>query len=199
MISSRIIPRVLQRLDGVRVHLSEGTTEVGFVDRLVDGSLDVVFTEGPLPPGPFESAVLFSDPYVLLAPADSDVARTGAPLSLREVATLPLVGHSEDRPRVDRHLAARALRAGYVVRSDVNSTIQALVAGGLGYAVVPRFSVDELDEHVAVLPLDPPDAVEPRVVVLAWNADRASARPVASFVEAARAVCAELELHAVAS
>jgi DNA-binding transcriptional LysR family regulator len=199
MISSRIIPRVLQRLDGVRVHLSEGMTEVGFVDRLVDGSLDVVFTEGPLPPGPFESAVLFSDPYVLLAPADSDVARAGAPLSLRAVAALPLVGHSDDRPRVDRHLAARDLRASYVVRSDVNTTIQALVAGGLGYAVVPRFSVDELDEDVAVLPLDPPDAVEPRVVVLAWNGDRASARPVASFVEAARAVCAELELHAVAS
>jgi DNA-binding transcriptional LysR family regulator len=199
MISSRIIPRVLQRLDGVRVHLSEGTTEVGFVDRLVDGSLDVVFTEGPLPPGPFESAVLFTDPYVLLAPADTDVARAGVPLSLREVAALPLVGHSDDRPRVDRHLAARDLRASYVVRSDVNATIQALVAGGLGYAVVPRFSVDEQDEDVVVLPLEPPDAVEPRTVVLAWNSDRAPGRPVASFVDAARAVCAELELHAAAS
>ena len=199
MISSRIVPRVLQRLDGVRVNLTEHTTEFGLVDRLVDGTLDLVFSEGPLASGPFESVPLFEDPYVLLAPADSDVARAGAPLSLRELARLPLVGHSDRRPRVDRHLEARNLRADYVVRSDVNATIQALVGTGIGYAVVPRFSVDERDADVAVLLLDPPDAVEPRLVLLAWNSDRAADRPIASFVEAAQAVCAELDLHAVAS
>ena len=53
MISSRIVSRVLQRLEGeVCVELVERTTEVGLLDRLAAGELDAVFTEGPLGPGP---------------------------------------------------------------------------------------------------------------------------------------------------
>jgi DNA-binding transcriptional LysR family regulator len=116
------------------------------------------------------------------------------PLTLSELSRLPLVGHSEERPRLERHFAARGLRADYVVRSDVNSTIQALVRHGIAYAVVPRFSVDETDEDIAVIPLDPVDAIEPRVVLVAWNTDRTLERPIATFVEATRAVCDELDL-----
>lgn len=196
-VSSRIVARVLQRLgDDVCVCLHEHTTEVGLIDRLVDGKLDAVFAEGPLPQGPFDSVELFSDPYVLIAPAESDVARAGAPVTLRELADLPLVGHSTDRPRLERHLDARNLTASFVVRSDLNSTIQALVRHGVASAVVPRFSVDEGDDDIAVLPLDPPDAIEPRIVLLVWNSDRALDRPIAPFVEATRQVCAELSLVA---
>ncbi|HEY2776453.1 MAG TPA: LysR family transcriptional regulator [Gaiellaceae bacterium] len=194
-ISSRIVSRVLQRLDGeVCVELVEGTTEVGLLDRLTEGELDAVFTEGPLEPGPFAAETLFADPYVLVAPASSAIALEGAPLSLHDVARLPLVGHSAERPRLERHFAARGLRARYVVRSDVNSTIQALVRTGIAYAVVPRFSVDETDGEIAVIPLDPVDAIEPRVMLVAWNSDRTLERPIAAFVDATRAVCAELDL-----
>ena len=197
MISSRIVSRVLQRLEGeVRVELVERTTEVGLLERLSEGGLDAVFAEGPLGPGPFASETLFVDPYVLVAPASSPVARDGAPLSLRDLARLPLVGHSEERPRLERHLAARGLRADYVVRSDVNSTIQALVRNGIAYAVVPRFSVDETDDEVAVIPLDPVDAIEPRVMLVVWNSDRTLERPIRAFVDATSAVCAELDLVA---
>jgi molybdate transport repressor ModE-like protein len=196
-VSSRIVSRVLQRLEGeVHVELVESTTEVGLLDRLAAGELDAVFTEGPLGAGPFASETLFVDPYVLVAPASSPIAGERAPLTLRDLARLPLVGHSEGRPRLERHFAARGLRADYVVRSDVNSTIQALVRNGIAYAVVPRFSVDETDEEVAVIALDPVDAIEPRVVLVAWNSDRTLERPIEAFVDATRAVCAELDLVA---
>jgi DNA-binding transcriptional LysR family regulator len=195
MISSRIVSRVLQLLEGeVRVELVERTTEVGLLDCLAEGDLDAVFTEGPLGAGPFESETLFVDPYVLIAPASSPIAQDGGPVSLHDVARLPLVGHSDHRPRLERHLAARGLRADYVVRSDVNATIQALVRNGIAYAVVPRFSVDETDEDVVVIPLDPVDAIEPRVLLVAWNSDRTLERPISTFVDATRAVCAELDL-----
>ena len=194
-VSSLILARVLQRLDGVvRVSLHEHTTEVGLIDRLADGKLDVVFTEGPLPDGPFEWVPLFTDPYVLIAAADSDIARNGVPLTLREIARLPLVGHSGDRPRVERHLETRNIEANFVVRSDMNQTIQALVRAGVASAIVPRFAVDESDSGIAVLPLDPPDAIEPLQVLLVWNGDRALARPIAPFVEVTRQVCEELAL-----
>jgi DNA-binding transcriptional LysR family regulator len=198
MISSRIVSRVLRRLDReIRVTLVEHTTEVGFLEQLIDGGLDAIFAEAPLPPGPFESVRLFEDPYVLIAPLDSDVARSGAPLSLREIAELPLVGHSEERPRVDRHFEVRNLRANYVARSDVNTTVQALVRNGMAYAVVPRFAVDESDEEIVLLPLEPLDAIEPRVVLLVWNSDRTLERPIAAFADATVAVCGELNLAAI--
>jgi DNA-binding transcriptional LysR family regulator len=194
-ISSRIVARVLQRLDGtVCGTLHEQTTEVGLIDRLIAGELDLVFTEAPLPPGPFEFVELFEDPYVLIAADDSEIARNGEPLTLHQVAELPLVGHSADRPRVDRHLRARGLSPAYAVRTDFNSTIQALVRHGVAYAVVPRFSIDELDTGITVLPLAPFDAIEPLKVLLVWNGDRETERPVQPFVEATRAVCAELAL-----
>ena len=47
----------------MRVELVEQTTEVGLLDRLAEGALDAVFTEGPLGPGPFASETPFVDPY----------------------------------------------------------------------------------------------------------------------------------------
>lgn len=193
MISSRIVARVLHSID-INVELVERTTEVGLLDQLVEGELDAAFSEGPLPAGPLDAVELFEDHYVVLAQAQSDVALAGTALTLREAAKLPLVGHSPSRPRVAQHLEVRNLTPRYVARSDVNSTIQSLVRNGACYAIVPRFSVDETDDEVTVLPLEPVDAIEPRVVLLVWNSDRALDPSVASFVEATVAVCRELNL-----
>ena len=195
MISSRIVARVLHAIgDELSIDLVERTTEVGLIDQLVDGELDAAFSEGPLGVGPLDAVELFEDQYVVLAPAHSDVAIAGNPLSLRDAAQLPLVGHSASRPRVAQHLDVRNLRPRYVARSDVNSTIQSLVRNGACYAIVPRFSVDETDDEVTVLPLEPADAIEPRVVLLVWNSDRAHDASVSSFVEATVAVCRDLNL-----
>ncbi|HEY6961730.1 MAG TPA: LysR family transcriptional regulator [Gaiellaceae bacterium] len=194
-ISSRIVARVLQRLVGeVHVRLIEHTTEVGLVEQLTEGTIDVAFTEGPLPEGPYDAVELFEDPYVLVTSAGSELAEAGVAPTLRDVAALPLVGHSAARPRLVRHLEARGLDPTFVVHSDVNATIQSVVRNGVAHAVVPRFSVDETDDEVVVLPLDPPDAIEPRVMLLAWNTDRALDRPITRFVDATLEVCAALDL-----
>jgi DNA-binding transcriptional LysR family regulator len=194
-ITSRIVPLVLRCIDAeVDVRLVEQATEVGLLEQLTTGAVDVVFTELPLPDGPFDHVVLFEDPYVVVAPADSDVARSSIALSLRDLSQLPLIGHSGERPRLEKHLDARDLQPAFVARSDYNTTIQALVREGIGYAVVPRLSVDEADADVAILPLDPPDAIEPRVVALVWNTERALERPIDEFVQATRVACAELGL-----
>jgi DNA-binding transcriptional LysR family regulator len=196
-IASRIVPQALKHLDSdVDVRLVEQATEVGLLEQLTSGDADVVFAELPLPNGPFDHVVLFEDPYVLLAPIESDVARLQCALSLRDLAALPLIGHSDERPRLEKHLDARDLQPAFVARSDYNLTIQALVREGIGYAVVPRLSVDEADSDVVVLPLDPPDAIEPRLLALVWNTDRALERPIDEFVRATQAACAELGLAA---
>ena len=194
-IAARIVPQAMKNLDDdVDVHLVEQATDVGLLEQLTTGEVDVVFAELPLPEGSFEHVVLFEDRYVLVAPAGSDLARTDAALGLRDLASLPLIGHSAERPRLEKHLEAHRLRAEFVARSDYNTTIQALVREGIGYAVVPRLSVDEADDDVVLLPLDPPDAIEPRLVALVWNSDRALDRPIEAFVDATRAACADLGL-----
>jgi DNA-binding transcriptional LysR family regulator len=194
-ISSRIVPQVLRCIDAeIDVQLVEQATGVGLLERLTAGAVDVVFAELPLPDGPFDHIVLFEDPYVVVAPADSDVARSSIALSLRDLSQLPLIGHSDERPRLEKHFDARDLQPAFVARSDYNTTIQALVREGIGHAVVPRLSVDQTDGDVALLPLDPPDAIEPRVVALVWNTDRALERPIEEFVRATQLACSELGL-----
>jgi DNA-binding transcriptional LysR family regulator len=194
-ITARIVPQAMKNMEAdVEVRLVEQATDVGLLEQLTAGVVDVVFAELPLPDGPFDHVALFEDHYVLVAPTGSDVALAGTALTLHDLARLPLIGHSGERPRLERHLEARDLQAAFVARSDYNTTIQALVRGGIGYAVVPRLSVDEADTDVALLPLDPPDAIEPRLVALVWNTDRAVDRPIEEFVSATQAACTDLGL-----
>ena len=198
MISSRIVSRVLQRLEGeVCVELIERTTEVGLLDRLADGELDVVFTEGPLGPGPFASETLFVDPYVLVAPASRRSRSDGAPLSLRELARLPLVGHSDERPARSSGTSPREASAPTTSFAPTSTRRSRRSSGTASRTPSCRASRStRRDDDVAVIPLDPVDAIEPRVVLVAWNSDRTLERPIAAFVDATRAVCAELDLVA---
>jgi DNA-binding transcriptional LysR family regulator len=70
--------------------------------------------------------------------------------------------------------------------------VQAFVGAGLGAAIVPRLAVDDTDADTVVLELDPPDAIAPRVLAIAWNAERRLRKDAAAFADAARTVCTEL-------
>jgi DNA-binding transcriptional LysR family regulator len=65
--------------------------------------------------------------------------------------------------------------------------VQAMVAAGMGVAVVPRLTVDFKDPDTTALPLA--GTVPPRRIGLVWHEDRY--RPPAShgFVETAQQVC----------
>ena len=56
----------------------------------------------------------------------------------------------------------------FVFRSDHNQTVQALVASGVGSALVPRLTMDEEDETTVLI--EPPK-VQPRLISLAWHRD----------------------------
>ena len=112
------------------------------------GDLDLAFCSAPAPDGPFEALELMSDPYVLVVPADHELA------GRRE-----RVARRSRRPRVDRleHLLQRRRRrggaarvsgtsSGYAFRSDDNGTVQGLVAAGFGAALVPLLAVTPGDD-----------------------------------------------------
>ena len=198
-VGQRILPEVMRRYlrawPQVKVTLTESADDtelLGFVER---GDLDLTFSDLPLVEGPFESVELMRDPYVLVVPADSPLASPDAAPTLREVAELELIGHKHCRT-IQRLEATFRRPLQFVFQSDHNQTVQALVASGVGSALVPRLTMDPEDESTALIELP---KVPPRVIAFAWHRDRYRTPAARAFVETAQEVCGELEREPVAA
>jgi DNA-binding transcriptional LysR family regulator len=193
-IGTRVLPRLLSRFHerrpGVEVVLRESHDVTELLDAVADGELDVTFTE--VAPEPrFHERRMLDDPFVLVAPAGSDIAGR-ASVAVDEIAALPLIGY---RDAVCSTVVEQIFQPGddprFVFRSDDNPTIQGCVASGIGYWATPLLTVDTDDPAVAIVPIDP--APDPRHIALAWPASRRSSPAVAEFVDVAEEVCAEVE------
>ncbi|GIU95428.1 MAG: LysR family transcriptional regulator [Gaiellaceae bacterium] len=195
-VGAKIIPELLRQFaashPGVEVVLTESQDEDELLAMVERGDLDLTFWTLPLVGGPYEAVELLRDPYVLVVPADSPLARLERPPTLREITLHPLVGFNQCRAmaHVDRQLAAAGRTPNYVFRSDNNGTVQGLVGAGVGISLSPRLTVDEDDPSVAIIDLQ--GRLEPRVIGLVWHADRHFSPAARAFVESAVAVCSEL-------
>jgi DNA-binding transcriptional LysR family regulator len=194
-VGQRILPTLMRRFmeswPKVEVTLTESADDRELLALVERGELDLTFSDLPLVDGPFESVELLRDPYVLVVPADSELKST----SLREIAQLDLITHKQCRTLARVEAAFRQpLR--YVFQSDHNQTLQALVAAGVGVALVPRLTIDENDETTRIIELP---KVPPRMLAIAWHRDRYRSAAARAFVEMAQAVSAELGPHILAA
>ena len=198
-VGQRILPELMRRFVAawpkVDVSLTESADDTELLMLVERGELDLTFSDLPLTEGPFDSVELLRDPYVLVVPADSDLAARGTTPPLREIAELDLIGHKRCRT-LSRIEATFRQPLNYVFQSDHNQTVQALVAAGVGIALVPRLTMDENDETTAILELP---KIPPREIALAWHRDRYRAAAARAFVETAQAVCADIQPEAVAA
>jgi len=194
---ARILPELVRRFKqawpNVEVRLIESVSDPELLTYVERGELDLSFVMPPLPDGPFAMTELMRDPWVLLAPADSPLAEKVQPVSLRDVADLPLIGSRlcRSREQLNSHFSARGLSPTYVIQSDENTTVHGLVAAGAGIAIMPKLAVNPNDERVATIELGP--KVPPRVIGIAWHRDRHQSPAAAAFVEMAKDLCVELE------
>jgi DNA-binding transcriptional LysR family regulator len=195
----RMLPRLLQiyseRWPDVELRPREEHTDVELYRLVEQGDLDLSFVELPAPAGPFETVRLMNDPYILVVRADSPIARERRRAGVADLAGLDLIGSMDSRGlrRVEAHLNERGVTLNFVVRTDVNATVQALVAAGLGAAIEPRLAVDHEDERTRIVELEPAIGIPPRVIAIAWHRDRSEPAAVSDFIAAAEYVCAELE------
>lgn len=198
-VGQRILPELMRRYlrswPQVKVSLTESANDEDLLTQVERGDLDLTFSDLPLTEGPFESVELLRDPYVLVVAADSPLADRDTPITIREVAELELIGHKHCR--TIKQLEANVRRPlHFVFRSDHNQTVQALVASGVGSALVPRLTMDPEDETTKLIELP---KLPPRLIALAWHRDRYRTPAARAFVETAQEVTAELELEAVAA
>jgi DNA-binding transcriptional LysR family regulator len=202
-VGARILPSLLfgfkAEWPSVTIGLTESTDDEELLTLVERGELDLTFTMVPVPHGPFEFVQLLRDPYVLVVPAESPLARRDRAPTLREIAELPLIANRHCRS-LDAGL--QALRATgrepkIVFRSDDNGTVQGMVAAGMGAALVPRLTVDEADPRVTVIELS--EKIPPRLIGVAWHRDRKRTRAAEAFAELAQQVTAAFDTSAVAA
>jgi DNA-binding transcriptional LysR family regulator len=194
-VGRRILPALMRRFmkswPKVELTLTESADDRELLTLVERGELDLTFSDLPLEEGPFESIELLRDPYVLVVPANSDIDNP----SLREVAQMDLIGHKHCRTLV-RVEAAFRQPLHYVFQSDHNQTVQALVAAGVGMALVPRLTIDEHDRATRIIELP---RIPPRVLAIAWHRDRYRSPAARALVETARDVSAELDAELIAA
>jgi DNA-binding transcriptional LysR family regulator len=198
-VGQRVLPELMRRFvmawPQVHVTLTESADDEELLGLVERGELDLTFADFPLTDGPFDSIEVMRDPFVLVVRADSPLADRDTPLTLREVAELDLIGHKRCRA-VKQIESAFGRPLDFVFLSDHNQTVQAMVATGIGNALVPRLTVDP--EHEATRLLELPK-VPARRISIAWHRDRYRAAAANAFADTAREVCAELEAQPVAA
>ena len=195
-VGAKVLPGVMRRfLDGwplVELELTESASDDELLRLVERGELDLAFAMLPALEGPFETDVLLRDPYVLLVPADHDLAGLER-ASLNELGELTLIANRACRSTAlaEGELVQRGVTVDVAFRSDDNGTVQGLVGAGFGAALVPLLTVDQRDERIRVLELEP--EIPSRRIALAWHRDRHRSPASRAFGEIARDVCAEVE------
>jgi molybdate transport repressor ModE-like protein len=201
-VGARVLPAAIRRFSAAWPRVAVELTEAEDADLLVGlerGDLDLAFADARIGVDAFASLELLRDPYVLLVPADSQLASRGETPALEELGQLSLISYRRctSTLRFEEELRERGVTLPVVFRSDDNATVQALVAAGMGSALVPRLAVEASDRGVRMLPVG--GDVPPRVIVIAWHRERYRSPASRAFVETAAQVCAELEASSRAS
>ncbi|MFI7384650.1 LysR family transcriptional regulator [Streptomyces sp. NPDC049813] len=173
-------PALDVRLTEVDPHLSVDLVAKGAVDLVVAHDWDIAPLSAP--PG-VEQAVLGEDLCDLLVPAEH-------PLAGRTTVRRAELGDerwvSQPPGRVCHDWLVRTMRAAgfeprIVHRADENPTLVALVAAGLGVAVIPRLGRGPLPPGVAVAGLDP---MPRRRVYALWRAGAARRPAITETIRA---------------
>jgi molybdate transport repressor ModE-like protein len=189
-VGARVVPPLLRRLaqqwPQVDVRLIEEASDRRLLKQVEAAELDLAFAMLPLEEGPFAATEVLRDPYVLLVPADSPLAKRTRPLGPGELGELPLIGFRHNQGYPEAFLRAHGIAARVRFRIDDNETLVGLVAAGLGVALVPRLAVDPARKDAVQLEVSA--KLPPRLIAIAWHRDRVLAPAAADLVEVARAL-----------
>ena len=186
-VGARVLPEVMRRFTQqwpqIDVMLEERDDEE-IVEVLERGDVDVGFVLLPVGDAPLETHELLRDPYVLVVPAGK---KEEVRPTLAAIAEMPLVGFrsGQSMDPVEAAFRAEGLEPRWAFRSDDNQTMQGLVAAGVGYAVVPRLTIDESDPRTSIIELG--DLVAPRVIALGRHRDRYASPAARAFIDTALA------------
>lgn len=196
-VSVHVLPQILAELHqshpDAEIELFESDELDDLLGALRTGALDITFTASVFDSEEFELRPLYTDPFVVMCPLDSDILPAEGPVPVERLEGIPMVAEHPTACQfmIEKQLARLGVSLNVVFRTSDNSAIQAMVRAGVGHAVAPQLAVDLSDSQIAIRPLEPP--MEPRLISLASVAGR-SLPPIAEvFMQAAARRCAQLD------
>jgi DNA-binding transcriptional LysR family regulator len=195
-VSVRILPEVLRRLriesPDLEITLFESDEQPELIDAMTSGELDLTFMIGSAQSDDYEVTPFADDPFVVVSPADQDLASGDAPVPVDLLASVPFIGQTANAcsAQIEDGLVQAGVQPRVVFRTGDNSAVQAMVRSGMGHSVMPLLALDVDDPGVAIRAIDPP--IPYRTIGIAVPTKRHRAPAVASFLAITGAVCAEL-------
>ena len=189
--SARLLPPLVRAfraaLPDVEVRLHEALDPQELTDLALLGDLDLVFVSDPPRDDALERLHLLDDPYVLLVADDHPLAAADN-VDPATVSRLPLITYRSLRADLlPTTLLPRDRALDVIFRSDDDATVRALVAAGVGVALIPKLSVEPADTRTHAIPILP--SLPARRLFLAWLRARAPSPARECFVDAALTAC----------
>ncbi len=162
-VSVRLLPALISTLRDEAPDLSISVVPAEYssdlVTALLEGKLDVAFLDIPVDHPELAVDLVLRDPYVVVTrPDDPLLAAHPKGYPMAAIGERPMVGHEacDALAAIEAHLLARGVRPTYAFRTNDNGALQAMVAAGMGPALMPLLAVDESDPQVRVVRTDPP-------------------------------------------
>jgi DNA-binding transcriptional LysR family regulator len=169
----------------VEVGLREGTAQ-RMIDGLEDGSVDLAFVLETRPPEAFDRLALSSEELaVVMSPGHS--LADSKPMRITALAGERLIGFehgSSVRQLVDEAFERAGIAPQVALEGNDLALVRALVAEGLGLAILPRTFAELPGPRVALRPLSPALRM---TVALWWRRGRHLSPAARAFVDFARA------------
>lgn len=195
-VSVQLLPDVVRELRSVAPNLMIGLIEHDrneeLAAELLKDAIDVTFLAGPYAHDSIDLVPLGTDPFVLLLPADGELARRhpGRRFPTAELADVPLVGEHEPQygaGTINAGLRALGVRPRYAFRSYDNGAQQGMVRAGVGPAIMPLLATDPTDPGIVIKTLDPP--LEPRTIMLGTRRGATRTPATDTFIRIAKREC----------
>ena len=195
-VSVQLLPDVVSDMRAqapdLSISLIEHDRNEELVDDLLAGSLDVTFLAGPYEHEDLDLTLLGTDPFVLLLPADSELAHEfpGRKFPTSRLADIALVGEHEPRSgagTISSGLRALGVRPRYAFRSYDNGAQQGMVRAGVGPAIMPLLATDPSDPGIVIKILDP--IIEPRTIMLGTRMGATRSPATETFMHIAKREC----------
>jgi DNA-binding transcriptional LysR family regulator len=189
-----LMTRLAQRRPALEIELTQAISDDELFGRLSDGALDVTFATLPVPEGPFTFTGLFAEPFLAVVSATSPLAGDAGSVTLRELASYPLITARHCRYTADLKtlMRERGLTPNVAHRSDDNATVIGLVRAGAGVALMPRLAAESAGPGVQLLRIE--EHLPPRRVGLAWRPGRFSSAVRETFAVEVAETCRQLGL-----
>jgi DNA-binding transcriptional LysR family regulator len=86
-----LMPGLAERRPALEIELKQTISDDELFHLHDAGELDLMFAMLPLPEGPFAFTEFFAEPLIALVSAACPLARTGPSVTLRELASYPLI------------------------------------------------------------------------------------------------------------